>query len=173
MSKENILSESLEDYLEAILDLEKTNKVARVKDIAEKLNIQRGSVTGALKVLDDKGLINYKPYSFITLTDAGIKIAKKITRRHIILKDFLYRIVQLDPDRAELMACKMEHAIDEKSMDKFIQFIEFIDTCPRTGEEWINAFIGFCCSEKHEWEKCNQCIERCKENHEKNATRNQ
>ena len=56
------LSESLENYLETILELEKANKVARAKDIADKLNLQRGSVTGALKSLAAAGLINYHPY---------------------------------------------------------------------------------------------------------------
>ena len=48
------LSESLEDYLETILDLQTTNKVARSKDIAEKMRIKRGSVTGMLKSLAQK-----------------------------------------------------------------------------------------------------------------------
>jgi Mn-dependent DtxR family transcriptional regulator len=60
IEKKAVLSESLEDYLETILDLEKTNKVARVKDIAEKMGVLRGSVTGALKNLAEKKLINYK-----------------------------------------------------------------------------------------------------------------
>jgi len=168
MKNNRSLTESLEDYLEVILELERENKVARVKDIAEKLNIQRGSVTGALKLLDKKGLINYKPYSYITLTVDGIKIAKKITRRHIILKDFLQRIINLEPEKAEITACRMEHTVDDQSMDKIVQFIEFIDNCPRVGDEWINAFNTFCSTEKHEWEKCNKCIIECKANHEKN-----
>ena len=57
-----VLSESLEDYLEIILALEKVNKVARVKDIAEKMGVLRGSVTGALKNLAEKGLINYAAF---------------------------------------------------------------------------------------------------------------
>jgi DtxR family Mn-dependent transcriptional regulator len=70
------LSENLEDYLETILSLEKTNKVARVKDIAEKMGVLRGSVTGALKSLVEKGFINYEPYSYITLTKKGAAIAR-------------------------------------------------------------------------------------------------
>ena len=65
------LSQSLEDYLETILELQKSNKVARVKDIAAKKGVQRGTVTGALKTLAGKHLINYEPYSFITLTPKG------------------------------------------------------------------------------------------------------
>ena len=39
---QSALTESMENYLEAILNLEKTQKVARVKDIADKLSLQRG-----------------------------------------------------------------------------------------------------------------------------------
>ena len=170
MKKKDTLSESLEDYLETILELEKINKVARVKDIAEKLDIQRGSVTGALKLLGEKGLINYEPYSYITLTDEGIAIAQKITRRHNILKDFLTRIVQLTPEKSDIMACRMEHTVDETSMTRIVQFIEFIDNCPRTGSEWIDAFINYCSNRKPEFEKCKVCIEKCRDNHEKKAS---
>jgi len=55
------LSASLEDYLEVIFHLEKSNRVARAKDIADQMNVQRASVTGALKALAGKGLINYSP----------------------------------------------------------------------------------------------------------------
>jgi DtxR family Mn-dependent transcriptional regulator len=169
MKKKDALTESLEDYLETILELEKKNKVARVKDIAEKLEIQRGSVSGALKVLCEKGLINYEPYSFITLTDKGISIAKKITRRHNILQDFLTRIVQLTSEQANIMACRMEHTVDETSMARIVQFIEFIDNCPRTGPQWIDSFVNYCSNRQPQWKRCTQCIEKCREKHEKKA----
>jgi DNA-binding MarR family transcriptional regulator len=86
------LSESLEDYLETILALEQTYKVARVKDIAQKLGVLRGSVTGALKSLAEKELIHYEPYSFITLTRKGASIAREITRRHAVIKNFLKNV---------------------------------------------------------------------------------
>jgi Mn-dependent DtxR family transcriptional regulator len=44
MKKNTVLSESLEDYLEVILALEQAHKVARVKDIAEKIGVQLGLV---------------------------------------------------------------------------------------------------------------------------------
>jgi DtxR family Mn-dependent transcriptional regulator len=104
------------------------------------------------------------------LTDEGIVIAKKITRRHNILKDFLTRIVQLTPEKADIMACRMEHTVDELSMDKIVQFIEFIDNCPRAGVKWIDAFVHFCSNQKPEWEQCHQCIEKCRTIHEKKAS---
>ena len=77
-AKQPRLSESMEDYLETILGLEKQYKVARVKDIAGKMGILGGSVTNALKQLADKDLIHYKPYSYITLTKKGEMIAKEV-----------------------------------------------------------------------------------------------
>ncbi len=74
MNKKTELSKSLE----VILDLEKIQKVARAKDIAEKMGVQRGSVTSALKNLEEKNLINYEPYSFITLTPEGKKTLKRL-----------------------------------------------------------------------------------------------
>ncbi|MCA1793539.1 MAG: metal-dependent transcriptional regulator, partial [Desulfobacteraceae bacterium] len=112
MEKTITLSESLEDYLETILDLQTRNTVARSKDIAAKLNIKRGSVTGMLKKLAAQNLINYEPYGYVTLTPEGEKIAKKIEHRHIVLKDFLFRILSVDEDRADETACRMEHAMD-------------------------------------------------------------
>ena len=138
------LSESLEDYLEVILELEQTHKVARAKDIAAKMGVQRGTVTGALKALVEKKLINYEPYSFITLTPKGGRIARKINERHRVLRDFLEGILQVDPLTAETTACRMEHSIDDLSLDRLICFIDYIHECPQTGERWIRSFIKHC-----------------------------
>ena len=163
MIEKNIgLSESLEDYLETILDLEKTHKVARTRDIAEKMGVKRGTVTGALKSLGEKGLINYEPYSFVTLTQKGSTIAKEITRRHDVLKDFLFRVLQIDAGKAEATACRMEHAMDKASVDTLIRFIEFIDNCPRTGGDWVQAFLNYCSNAKQNGKDCKICLDKCK-----------
>ena len=113
MKKNIVLSESLEDYLEVIFELEKIHKVARVKDIAEKMGVQRGSVSGTLKSLKQKKLINYRPYSFITLTKQGKKLAEEICRRHQVIKNFLQCVLLLDESKAEENACRMEHSMDK------------------------------------------------------------
>ncbi len=161
MKKNVELSENMEDYLEVILDLEKTQKVARAKDIAARLNIQRGSVTGGLKNLEKKGLINYEPYSFITLTPKGNLIAKEITRRHRILSDFFSNVLQVDANTADATACRMEHAIDALTMERLVRFIDYIYTCPRTGPEWIQNFNRHCLVQGHEHKTCKLCVEEC------------
>ncbi len=156
------LSDSLENYLEVILDLEETNKVARAKEIADRLDIQRGSVTGGLKALAEKGYINYKPYSFITLTSKGKRIAQDITYRHGVIKDFLCKVLQIDPETADDTACRMEHAIDAKTIERLVCFIEYIFTCPRAGEQWIQSFLNYCAADNLDQAECELCIDKLK-----------
>lgn len=165
MAKNTKLSETLEDYLEVILDLEVTKKVARAKDIAENMGVKRGSVTSALKNLEERGMINYEPYSFVTLTSNGKKIAREIFKRHIALKSLLSDFLRIDERTAESTACRMEHAIDKKSLERLLSLFDFIKKCPRTGEKWLDAFAGYCSSGKLETEKCDQCLEECRANH--------
>ncbi len=75
------LSESLEDYLEAIYHLVAEKQVARSRDIATRLRVGRSSVTGALQALSEKGLVNYEPYEAITLTRGGRAAAARRARR--------------------------------------------------------------------------------------------
>jgi len=157
------LTESMENYLEVILELEKTNKVARAKDIADRLQIQRGSVTGALKILQKKGLINYKPYSFITLSDSGKKVAKEITHRHQVIEKFLVTVLRIDPEAASATACRMEHAIDEDTLQRLVCFIDYLQLCPRVGNDWLTSFANYCASGDIDTNRCRTCIEDCKE----------
>ena len=112
MDKELKLTPSLEDYLEAILQLEEKNRVARVKDIAARLSVQMPSVTGALKNLKAKGLIDYEKNSFINLTEQGKDIAETILKKHQILVKFLEDGLLIEHSKAEEEACRIEHSID-------------------------------------------------------------
>lgn len=156
------LTESTQSYLEVILDLETTHRVARAKDIAARLGVQRGSVSGALKSLEEKGLIHYQPYSFITLTEIGREFATEIVHRHTVLKDFLLNVLQIDEKTADATACRMEHVIDKKTVERLVCFIEYINTCPRAGKKWLESFIEFCKTDEKNDQKCQRCIDELK-----------
>jgi len=157
------LTESMEDYLEAILALERSNKVARAKDIAERLQVQRGTVTGALKTLAERGLINYAPYSFITLTPQGSAVAREINRRHQVIRNFLTEVLRIPPETAETTACRMEHVVEGMVLDRLVCFIDFMHQCPRAGNDLLRAFIRYCESGELRWDECGNCIDNCKE----------
>ena len=155
-------SESIQKYLEVILELENTHKVARAKDIADGLGIQPGSVSGSLRNLEQKGLINYEPYSFITLTKMGRKIAEEVAHRHRVLKDFLFNVLQIDAETADTTACRIEHVIDEKTVERLVCFIEYLHSDPHTGKEWLASFINFCKNQDKNRQKYNQRIDEVK-----------
>ncbi len=121
------LSPSLEDYLEAILRLEKKYRVARVRDIARSLDVQMPSVTGALKNLREKGLVNYEKNSFISLTEAGTKAAEAINSRHYILDSFLRDVLLVDTARAAKEACGIEHVISSDSAARIANLANYIE----------------------------------------------
>ena len=158
------LSASLEDYLEVIYHLEKANRVARAKDIADQMNVQRASVTGALKSLASRGLVNYSPYSYITLTSEGRRIAKEIVHRHDTLRDFFLTALQMEPGQAEANACRIEHAIDPSATERLVAFLDFIKNCPRAGQDWLDAFSRYC-SDDVDPTQCEECFRTvaCKE----------
>ncbi len=127
MSEAGLISPKLEDYLEVIFNLMAENRVARVRDIAREMGVQMPSVTGALKHLAEHGLVNYRPYEYVTLTTAGVRIARGMIRRHDILKRFLVEILRLPDEVAERDACGMEHALSEESLDRLMEFLESDD----------------------------------------------
>ncbi len=142
--KKKMLSANLEDYLETILALEKLKKVARGKDIAEKMGVLPGSVTGALKSLNKKGLINWEKYGYITLTEQGLAIAEETTRRHNVFYAFLANVLQVDEETANTTACRMEHAMDAVSMEKFVSFMDYINCCKTPEISCVQSFIKYC-----------------------------
>jgi DtxR family Mn-dependent transcriptional regulator len=164
------LSASLEDYLEVIFHLEQSNRVARAKDIADQMSVQRASVTGALKALAGRGLINYSPYSFITLTPAGRGIAREVIRRHKVLKEFFMNTLQLGPEDAEANACRIEHAIDPAAIERLVAFVEFMSICPRTGTDWFDAFARFC-KLGLQTSDCQACLKLCAERMQRERTK--
>jgi DtxR family Mn-dependent transcriptional regulator len=116
--KDTGLSASLEDYLEAILNLAGESKVARSRDIAAVLGVSKASVTGALQLLREKGLVNYQPYNYVTLTKAGRAAAVEVIQKHNILKSFFVNVLGIDKDTAQQAACKAEHALGPKIISR-------------------------------------------------------
>jgi DtxR family Mn-dependent transcriptional regulator len=127
------LSASLEDYLEAILRLERTSRVARVSEIAGHLGVSRPSVTGALKNLGARRLVTHARYGHVTLTQEGAKIAVEVERRHVAIKEFLVGVLGIPDERAEATACKLEHVLEPEVLMYFVEFSEkrgHVTSCP-------------------------------------------
>ena len=137
------LSASQEDYLEAIYHIIEDKHAARAKDIAQRLKLKGASVTGALRSLSEKKLINYAPYDIITLTSKGEALARDVVHRHNTIKTFLHEVLQIDIAEAEENACRLEHNISARVLDRLINFMGFVKICPKVEEHWVEAFKDF------------------------------
>lgn len=143
-AKKAKLSASLEDYLEAIFNLAGENNITRSRDIAEQLGVSRASVTGALRTLKKKGLCNYKPYDYISLTEAGKAAAAEIANRHEILKSFFADVLSVKPEIAQEAACKAEHTLGPEIITKLLSFVNFVNNNSDNGHDLTDEFRRFC-----------------------------
>ena len=113
--------ESGEMYLEAILVLSGEKGSVRSVDISEYLGYSKPSVSRAMGILRKEAYITMDKDGTITLTEAGRQIAEKIYERHTLLTKLLMQI-GVDGETASADACKLEHAISEKSFDAIKRF---------------------------------------------------
>ncbi len=159
MTAGELLSASLEDYLEAIFHIVKQKGAAKVRDISQRLDVKNPSVTGALQSLAKRELINYAPYDVITLTQEGEKAARDVIRRHEALRKFLVTVLAVDEAEADENACRMEHVISSTVLERLIQFVKFVETCPVGGAKWLEGKGYFCKYKKGMFEECASCDE--------------
>ena len=108
--------ESLEDYLETILILQKSRGQVRSIDIANEMNFTKPSVSVAMKNLREKGYITMDSTGYITLTETGRRRAEDVLERHTILADLLMHI-GVSKETALADACKVEHDLSEESFE--------------------------------------------------------
>src|SRR5690606_29782446 len=96
---------SLQDYLEAILNLSEYNKKVRITDIATELDVAKSSVHQAVTQLDKAGLVVHERYGPLELTDKGKEEALKVRDKHEILVKFFTKVLEVDNETAHNDAC--------------------------------------------------------------------
>ncbi len=109
-----LIRESGEDYLEAILMIQKRNGQVRSIDICNELGHSKPTVSVAMKNFRENGYITMDSDYLITLTDKGRAIAESIYERHVIIAEFLMTI-GVDEKTAFEDSCKIEHDLSEKT----------------------------------------------------------
>lgn len=112
------LYESGENYLEAILILERQGGPVRSVDVARFLGYSKPSVSRAMKILKEAGFIAMESYGTIELTDAGRDMAASVFERHQLITDYLIKSLRLDPAIAEKDACRIEHIISPETFEQ-------------------------------------------------------
>lgn len=133
----DLLSPSLEDYLEEIFRISQSGETIRVTDIAACLGVSLPSVTNALKKLSEGSYIKYRPYRDIILTEKGKELGKFLVERNSIIQDFLNLIDSRCNVAAEAEA--MEHYLSLPTLEAIINFVRFTEKNPL----WLQEYKSF------------------------------
>ncbi len=165
------LSESLEDYLEAILAILQEKQAVRAKDIAKRLGVSSPSVTGALHALSEKNLINYAPYDVITLTSEGEAVARDVTGRHHVLQEFFTKVLGVGDVEASEAACRMEHSLSPDLMERLVGFLACVENYTDSDTDWICGAARLY-ADVDDPDACRECIEKCIEKHRRKPGKN-
>lgn len=129
-----------QEYVEIIHELQKKNKVARVKDIAEQHGVSRSSVSTVLNMLKERNLVIHEQYGLVELTTAGKRLGKILARRHEAIFNFLTEILGVPVQIAEEDACKLEHHISPETVEHLINFLAFVEQNSDGECEWLMQF---------------------------------
>ena len=114
-------SETAEDYVEAVLDIIEEKNECRVLDLAKYFNVSHVTVSKIVKRLDDEKLLNSNPYQPVELTDIGLKLAKRVKKRHQIVLAFLLKL-GVDKVNAQIDSEGIEHHVSTSTLNAMKKF---------------------------------------------------
>ncbi|MBA7595479.1 HTH-type transcriptional regulator MntR [subsurface metagenome] len=149
-----MITESVEEYLEAIYRLGERGEAATTTGVANELKVAPASATQMLKKLAKQRYLKYTPYRGVYLTPKGKKIGKEILRKHRVMEKFL-SILGLPKSRVHKDACELEHHIPDDLERAIHQRVEGEKTLPPgtpsdvvsltsllDGQKGVISFIG-------------------------------
>ena len=117
MPEKRKIHASGEDYLEAVLILQKQKGTVRSVDVARHLEVTKPSVCNAVATLRDGGFLTMDEDYSLHLTDVGREVAEQTYEKHRFFTDRLIE-AGVDPDTAERDACRIEHVISDESFER-------------------------------------------------------
>ncbi len=118
------MHESGEDYIETIYLLKKKKGTVRSIDVANELNFSRPSVSRAVGILKEDGLITVAEDGELILTEMGLKKAKSVYEKHTNLTKFLMLTAGVNEDIAETDACRIEHIISPETFKGIKRYLK-------------------------------------------------
>jgi Mn-dependent DtxR family transcriptional regulator len=136
MKKEdNLLTASMEDYLEMIYRLSMDNGFTRIHDLSNALNVQPPSATKMVQKLAELKLLQYERYGIIMLKENGKKLGEVLLNRHNTIESFL-RIFGVPNSEILNETEKIEHTISKETAKCFQDFVEFTKNKPDIAREF-------------------------------------
>ena len=125
-----MVTESAEEYLEAICKLGEEGQPVALSALAKHLEISSVSANEMVRKLVERDLVLYEPYKGVSLTPAGRIQALAVIRRHRLWERFLTDVLGLSWDLVHEEACRLEHVTSPLVEERLAQFLGQPETCP-------------------------------------------
>ena len=135
---DNLLTPSMEDYLEMAYRLGKDKGYTRMGDLAEALHVQPPSASKMVQKLAEMGFFNYERYGVIDFTELGRETGEYLLRRHEIIEQFLAMLGVTENILEDTE--KMEHNISDETYRQIILFLQFV----QQNNQWQEMYKKFC-----------------------------
>ncbi len=135
--EDNVLTPSMEDYLEMAYRLGKAKGYTRTSDLAEALNVQPPSASKMVQKLAEMGYLNYEKYGAVEFTERGQKTGEYLLKRHETIEKFLTMIGVVTNTLEDTE--KIEHSISEETYQHITLFFQFMEK----KQSWLKEYKVF------------------------------
>jgi len=121
----------LEDYLEAIYNLNTEKGYVSAADVSEKLGVRPPTVSSMVVNLAKKGYLEHERYRGMRLTPSGEKVAKSVIRRHQVISE-LISMLGVDEQTAYVDTEGIEHHVHPSTVRRLERLAEYLRENPQT-----------------------------------------
>jgi len=121
----------LEDYLEAIYNLDQEKGYISASDISERLGVKSPTVSSMVAKLAREGYLERERYRGMKLTERGTRVARSVIRRHETIFELL-SMFGLSKEVAYEDTEGIEHHLHPATIQKFDRLVEFLKSSPET-----------------------------------------
>ena len=132
---EQLLSASMEDYLEMIYRLSKDTGFTRINELASALNVHPPSATRMVQKLGIMNLLQYERYGVIILKTEGKRVGEALLKRHNLIESF-FRLLGVKEEAILTETEKVEHTLSGETVTCFENAIEFM----KNNHEFVSRF---------------------------------
>jgi DtxR family Mn-dependent transcriptional regulator len=130
MKTDELLSATVEEYLETIYNMSMEDELVIGARLAEKFRVSAPTVTEMLKRLVKHGYVEMDSKRHVSLTEAGYQAAEAVLRRHRLTERFLVDMLGMQWHQVHEEACRLEHFISGAVEARVISNLNNPRTCP-------------------------------------------
>ncbi len=159
----NLVTHSAAHHLVAIAELIEKFGYARVSDVAQALEITRGSASVTLKGLKQRGLVTEDERRHLGLSAQGLQIAHAVMAKKQLLKKFFIDVLGVAESQADIDTCKIEHLVSGDTARRASRMLRFIGSGGRSVADFLEGLRRFPAACTHEPSECPCCEDRCLE----------